>query len=47
MTVVAFQGEMGANSHIAINEVYPSATPLPWRKAGTSLHNSGCTPAQW
>ena len=29
MTVVAFQGEMGANSHIAINEVYPSATPLP------------------
>jgi prephenate dehydratase len=29
VTVVAFQGEMGANSHIAINEVYPSATPLP------------------
>ncbi len=29
MTVVAFQGEMGANSHIAINEVYPSATPMP------------------
>ena len=28
MTVVAFQGEMGANSHIAINEVYPSATPM-------------------
>ncbi len=29
MTVVAFQGEMGANSHIAINEVFPAATPLP------------------
>ncbi len=29
MTVVAFQGELGANSHIAIDEVYPSATPLP------------------
>ncbi len=29
MTVVAFQGELGANSHIAINEVYPSAEPLP------------------
>ena len=29
MTIVAFQGEMGANSHIAINEVVPSATPLP------------------
>jgi prephenate dehydratase len=29
VTVVAFQGELGANSHIAINEVYPSAEPLP------------------
>jgi len=29
VTIVAFQGEMGANSHIAINEVVPSATPLP------------------
>lgn len=28
MTVVAFQGELGANSHIAIDEVFPSATPL-------------------
>ena len=28
MTVVAFQGELGANSHIAIEEVFPSATPL-------------------
>jgi prephenate dehydratase len=29
VTVVAFQGELGANSHIAINEVFPSADPLP------------------
>ncbi len=29
MTVVAFQGELGANSHIAIEEVFPSATALP------------------
>ncbi|MGB8020356.1 MAG: prephenate dehydratase [Candidatus Nanopelagicales bacterium] len=29
MTVVAFQGEMGANSHIAIEEVFPRAKPLP------------------
>jgi prephenate dehydratase len=29
VTVVAFQGELGANSHIAINEVYPKATPMP------------------
>ena len=29
MSAVAFQGEMGANSHIAIHEVYPDATPLP------------------
>ncbi len=29
MSVVAFQGELGANSHIAIDEVFPSATPLP------------------
>ncbi len=29
MTVVAFQGELGANSHIAINEVFPSSTPMP------------------
>lgn len=28
MNVVAFQGELGANSHIAIDEVFPSATPL-------------------
>lgn len=29
MTVIAFQGELGANSHIAINEVFPGARPLP------------------
>jgi prephenate dehydratase len=29
VSVVAFQGELGANSHIAIDEVFPSATPLP------------------
>ncbi|HEX6888687.1 MAG TPA: prephenate dehydratase [Candidatus Nanopelagicales bacterium] len=29
MTVVAFQGELGANSHIAINEVFPAAAALP------------------
>jgi prephenate dehydratase len=29
VTVVAFQGELGANSHIAINEVFPAATALP------------------
>ena len=29
MTVIAFQGELGANSHIAIHEVFPSADPLP------------------
>lgn len=29
MTQVAFQGELGANSHIAILEVFPSAHPLP------------------
>ena len=29
MTLVAFQGEMGANSHIAIDEVFPAATPMP------------------
>jgi prephenate dehydratase len=28
VNVVAFQGELGANSHIAIDEVFPSATPL-------------------
>jgi len=26
---IAFQGELGANSHIAITEAYPDATPLP------------------
>src|ERR1044071_8528280 len=26
---IAFQGEPGANSHIAIAEAYPDATPLP------------------
>jgi len=26
---IAFQGEMGANSHLAIVEAYPDATPLP------------------
>lgn len=26
---IAFQGELGANSHIAISEAYPDATPLP------------------
>jgi prephenate dehydratase len=26
---IAFQGEMGANSHIAIAEAYPNAEPLP------------------
>ena len=29
MTVVAFQGELGANSHIAIEEVFPGADPMP------------------
>lgn len=29
MSTVAFQGEMGANSHIAINEVFPSARAMP------------------
>jgi len=29
VSAVAFQGEMGANSHIAIHEVYPDATPMP------------------
>jgi prephenate dehydratase len=29
VTLVAFQGELGANSQIAINEVFPAATPLP------------------
>ncbi|MCU0283507.1 MAG: prephenate dehydratase [Candidatus Nanopelagicales bacterium] len=29
MTLVAFQGELGANSHIAINEVFPAATAMP------------------
>ncbi len=27
--IIAFQGEMGANSHIACQQVYPSWTPLP------------------
>jgi prephenate dehydratase len=26
---IAFQGEPGANSHIAIVEAYPDAEPLP------------------
>jgi prephenate dehydratase len=26
---IAFQGEPGANSHIAIAEAFPDATPLP------------------
>ena len=26
---IAFQGEPGANSHIAIAEAYPDAEPLP------------------
>lgn len=30
-TIIAYQGEPGANSHIACNEVYPDATPLPCR----------------
>jgi len=29
VTVVAFQGEVGANSQIAIHEVFPTAEPLP------------------
>jgi prephenate dehydratase len=29
VTLVAFQGELGANSQIAINEVFPAATALP------------------
>ena len=29
VTVVAFQGELGANSHIAINEAFPGADPMP------------------
>lgn len=29
MIQVAFQGELGANSHIAISEVFPLAEPLP------------------
>ncbi|VVC53705.1 Prephenate dehydratase [Beijerinckiaceae bacterium RH AL1] len=27
--IIAFQGEPGANSHIACQEAYPSWTPLP------------------
>ena len=26
---IAFQGEPGANSHIAIDEAFPGAEPLP------------------
>ena len=29
MSVVAFQGESGANSETAIEEIFPAATPLP------------------
>jgi prephenate dehydratase len=29
MTKIAFQGELGANSHIACREVYPDLEPLP------------------
>ncbi len=29
MTKIAFQGELGANSHIACREVYPDLAPLP------------------
>jgi len=29
MTKIAFQGELGANSHIACREVYPNLEPLP------------------
>jgi prephenate dehydratase len=29
MSKIAFQGELGANSHIACNEVYPDFEPLP------------------
>ncbi|RYZ00223.1 MAG: prephenate dehydratase, partial [Alphaproteobacteria bacterium] len=29
MKKIAFQGELGANSHIACREVYPDFEPLP------------------
>ncbi len=29
MNKIAFQGELGANSHIACREVYPDLEPLP------------------
>ncbi|MCF8509590.1 MAG: prephenate dehydratase, partial [Hyphomonadaceae bacterium] len=29
MSKIAFQGELGANSHIACHEVYPDLEPLP------------------
>jgi hypothetical protein len=28
---IAYQGEPGANSHIACLEVYPDAEPVAWR----------------
>ena len=30
MNKIAFQGELGANSHIACREVYPDLEPLPF-----------------
>lgn len=29
MSKIAFQGELGANSHIACREVHPELEPLP------------------
>ncbi len=38
MTVVAFQGELGANSHIAIREVLPEAEPVPCATFEDAFH---------
>lgn len=35
---IAFQGELGANSHIACNDVYPELEPLPCRTFEDALH---------
>ena len=35
---MAFQGELGANSHIAIREAYPDYAPLPCRTFEDALN---------